>query len=108
MAGDQIILDEVFRRASITMEPQESPEEHASRILNERRQATFEMVRSYVLFFVILLAIITVGALCIYEGFFDASAPNDTKRWAQTTLTALFTGSITFVLGQMSAKKRGH
>jgi uncharacterized membrane protein YgcG len=97
-------LTEMLGRASISIDPEESPEEHTARIAKEQREATFEIVKGYVLFFVIVIAIILIGALCAYEAAFDSTATVDTKRVAWTILSALFTGSVSFVLGQRSAK----
>jgi hypothetical protein len=59
-----------------------------------------------VLFFVIVVVIILLGTLCVYEAVFDQTASPETKRMAWTWLSSLFTGSITFVLGQKSAKTK--
>lgn len=104
MPQEQLDLTEMFGRATITIDPEESSEEHAARIRKEQREATFEIVKGYVLFFVIVIAIVFIGALCAYEAVFDAGAPADTKRVAWTMLSALFTGSVSFVLGQRSAR----
>jgi drug/metabolite transporter (DMT)-like permease len=102
----EINLDQVLvRRAAIVIDPEESPEEHTARIRKELREHTYEMVKGYVLFIVIIVAMISVGILCAYEGVFDANAPVDTKRWALTILSALFAGGVSFVLGQATAKK---
>lgn len=50
---------------------------------------------------VVLMGVI-VFAVALYEAIFDASATADTKRWAQTALSALFTGFIGFLIGQAS------
>jgi hypothetical protein len=100
------INEMLSRRATIAIDPEETTEEHTARIRRENREATFELVKGYVLFFVIVTAIILIGALCAYEAVFDASAMADTKRVAWTVLSALFTGSVSFVLGQKSARAR--
>ena len=105
MANELDLNNALGKRATITIEPEESQEEHTALITSEARQDTVDMVKSCVLFFLVVTAIIIVGGLCSYEGIFDATATSDTKRWAQTTLSALFTGSLSFVLGQMTARK---
>lgn len=101
---DQIDISTVLARASIAIDPEESPEARTSRLARESAQHRWDMTKDYVLFFSILAAIAVVGSLCAYEGIFDAAASADTKRWAQTTLSGLFPGSITFVLGQKTAR----
>ena len=105
MAPIDLDLNAMFGRASVQVDPEETPEEHTARLGQERADATLRRVKEYVVFFVIIGALIALGALCTYEGIIDASASADTKRWAQTTLSALFAGSLSFALGQATAKK---
>ncbi|MBW0003459.1 MAG: hypothetical protein JO216_08225 [Hyphomicrobiales bacterium] len=102
---EQIDISTLLTRASINIDPEESPDARVGRLQRESAQHRFEIVKGYVLLFGVLAGIALVGGLCAYEGIFDPSASADTKRWAQTTLSALFTGSITFLLGQKTAKK---
>jgi hypothetical protein len=103
--AEQIDISTILARASITVAAEENPETRARRLVSEDAQHRWDIRKDYVLFFSILGAIAVVGGLCTYEGVLDATASADTKHWAQTTLSALFTGSITFVLGQKTAKK---
>ena len=102
---EQVDIKTLLTRASISIDPEESSDERIGRLEREYAEHRFEIVKGYALFFGVLAAIVVVGGLCAYEGIFDASASADTKRWAQTTLSALFAGSITFILGQKTAKK---
>jgi hypothetical protein len=102
----EVDLNDLFsRRATISIDPEETSDERAARLKKEGREHTVEMVKGCVVFVVIVLAMIFIGGLCAYEGVFDPTASPDTKRWAQTTLAALFAGGVSFVLGQMTAKK---
>src|SRR5262249_52003902 len=94
------------RRATIAIDPEETAEAHAARLRREEREAIFELVKGYVVFFVIVVAIILIGVLCAYEAVFDGNATVETKRVAWTILSSLFTGSVSFVLGQKSAKAK--
>ncbi|SRR6266852_167236 len=106
MAPQELDLNDLLgKRATISVEPEETLDERVARLKKEGREHAVEMVKGCVVFVVIILALISIGGLCAYEGFFDAAASNDTKRWAQTTLSALFAGSVSFVLGQVTAKK---
>ena len=69
-------------------------------------EARFELVKSYVLFFTTLFVLLTLGAVCLYEAIWDQSASPETRRLAWTLLASLFTGSVSFVLGQKSAKTK--
>jgi hypothetical protein len=101
---NEVNLDEILGRASIAVEPEETVEDLA-RLKKEGREHTVELVKGCVVFALIILALISIGALCVYEGFLNSAASSDTQRWAQTTLSALFAGCVSFVLGQMTAKK---
>lgn len=50
-------------------------------------------------------AIVVLGGLAIYEGFFASTADASSRHWGQTALTALFTGGVSFVLGQKTASR---
>lgn len=107
MAQDQIDINKALStRAKISIDPEETVTEHAARIRREADEARFELVKSYVLFFTILTVILALGAICLYEAIWDATASPDTKRWAATLVTSLFAGSISFVLGQKTAKSK--
>jgi hypothetical protein len=104
---DQIDLNAILsKRASISIDPEETPEEHTARLRRENGEATFELVKAYVLFFTIVGVLLLLGAICIYEAVIDPNANIETKRVAWTLLSSLFTGSVSFVLGQKSAKAK--
>ncbi|MFD2182636.1 hypothetical protein [Rhodoplanes azumiensis] len=96
----------MFSRASITIAPEEATDERAVRLRKEDREHRLEQIKGMIVFVVIVGALLGIGGLCAYEAVFDGSASADTKRWAQTTLSALFAGSVSFVLGQMTAKRK--
>lgn len=107
MPDNQInLLDVLGNRATVSIDPVESSEELAARIRSEERHDRLDIVKGYVVFFIILAALIAVGSLCAYAAVFDSTATPDTKRWAQTALSALFSGSISFFVGQMTVKKK--
>jgi predicted nucleic acid-binding Zn ribbon protein len=105
MPPTDLDLNAMFGRASVQVDPEETDEERAARLKQEIANAKLARVKEYVVFFVVVGALIAVGVLCAYEGFLDPAASADTKRWAQTTLSALFAGSLSFVLGQATARR---
>ncbi len=67
MPRDTIDVDRIFgKRASVSIEPEETPEERRARIERDEKEARLERVKSYVLFFAILLALFATGGLCAY------------------------------------------
>lgn len=101
----ELDVNVMLARASIAIDPEETPDERVARLKREGREHAVEMVKSFVVFVVVVAALLGMGAFCAYKGLFDPTASAETQRWAQTTLSALFTGSVSFVLGQMTAKK---
>lgn len=102
----EIRIDDALGRATISIEPEENGDERAARLEQEREEARFDLMKRRVLFFVFLAALTAVGAISGYGAAFDASASADTKRWAQTVLSALLTGALSFVVGQATATRR--
>jgi hypothetical protein len=102
---DQIDINTALgKRASISIDPEETAAEHAARIKRQADEARFELVKSYVLFFTTLFVLLTLGAVCLYEAIWDQSASPETRRLAWTLLASLFTGSVSFVLGQKAQR----
>jgi hypothetical protein len=97
--------DLLSTRATISIDPEETVEERAARLKQEGREHTVELVKGCVVFGVIVLAMIFIGGLCAYESVFDPTASPDTKRWAQTTLSVLFAGGVSFVVGRLTVSK---
>ena len=102
----EIRIDDALGRASISIEPEENPEERAERLKRERAEGRFELFKRYVLFIVFITALTAVGAVSAYEAAFDPGASADTKRWAQTVLSALLTGAVSFIVGQATAQRK--
>lgn len=102
----EIRIDDALGRATISIEPEETLDERSARLERERNEARFDLMKRRVLFFVFLVAVAALGAVSGYEAVFDASASADTKRWAQTVLSALLTGALSFIVGQATAHRR--
>ncbi|OYW00425.1 MULTISPECIES: hypothetical protein [Acidiphilium] len=80
--------------AEIMVRPPEPPEDAALR----RR-------KDWLVFLLIFGSIILLGLLAIYEGFLDPTASASSRHWGQTAVSALFTGGISFILGQKTATR---
>jgi drug/metabolite transporter (DMT)-like permease len=104
---DQIDINRALgTRATISIDPEETEAEHAARLKRESDDARFELVKGYALFFTILAVLLALGSICLYETIWDQTASPETKRWAGTLVASLFTGSVSFVLGQKTAKSK--
>jgi hypothetical protein len=101
----EVDINLMLARASIAIDPEETTDERVARLKRESREHVFEMVKGFIVFVVVVAALLSIGGVCAYKGLFDSAASVETQRWAQTTLSALFAGSVSFVLGQMTVKK---
>jgi len=102
-------------QVKFSLEPEEHPDNRAARITLESeeqaakrrlesRAALIEDYKGVAVFVVILVSVVALGILCAYEGIFDPNASTDTKRWAQTVLSAVVSGGLSFVVGRKVGK----
>jgi hypothetical protein len=96
-------LGSVFAASDVTIAPSERDDERAARIVKESRAALWADIRSMILFFVVLVAVIALAVLCGHLVFFDKTAAPETQKWAQTALTALVSGGVAFLFGRSTA-----
>jgi hypothetical protein len=87
-------------QGQVTLTPLEHPDERALRLRTIERQSIIEDRKGVAVFVVLLAAIFGIGCLAVYEAVIDPAATPDTRRWAQTVLTALVSGGISFVVGR--------
>ena len=86
-------------KGQVTVTPEEHPDERAARLRILERQTRIADNKGIVVFGVLLAAIVAIGILAAYEGFF-AGAPAEMQKWGQTVLTVLLSGGISFVVGR--------
>ena len=91
-------------KGQVTVTPEEHPENRAARLNNENRAARIEDWKGVAVFITLLLGIVGIALLSAYEGFLDTNAAPDTKRWAQTVLSAVLASSISYVVGRKVGK----
>lgn len=101
--ADQLDLQSLLR-GQVSVKPEEHDQDRAARIRREDRAALIDDCKGIVVFACLLLAIGGIAALSVFKGFFDPSATPDTQRWAQQVLTAVVSGSISFVVGRKVGK----
>ena len=97
-------LSKIVGRGEVKLSPEEHPDEMAVRLRNESRSKLLEDIKGTVVFAVFLVGIIAVGIICVMLIALDESASPETKRWAQTLLAGLVTGSASFILGRAVGK----
>jgi hypothetical protein len=103
MPPDQIDVSGSLK-GQVSVTPEEHPEERAARLRAEQRGALIEDCKGVAVFVMLLAGIVAIGILSAHQGFLDPNASADTRRWAQTVLSALVTGGISFVIGRKVGK----
>jgi len=111
MRGDRddapkLDLGSILATSDLTIAPSERDDERAARIASEKRATLLADIRSMVLFFVVLIALIALASLCGHLIFFDKTASPETQKWAQTALTALVSEGAAFLFGRSIASKK--
>ena len=97
-------IGDILPASDVTIEPSERDDERAARLVNEKRAKLFEDCKSMILFVVVLIALVAIGVLCAHMIFFDKSATPETQKWAETALTALVSGGLSFLVGKSVGK----
>ena len=106
MSTDQIdIGGAALRLGTITVAPEEHPEDRSQRHKIEGRQAFLADIKDLITFVVILCALGAIGGFAAYRGLFSPASDPATEHWCQSVLTAVVTGGISFVLGRSSKGK---
>ncbi len=92
-------------KGQVSVTPEEHTDERALRIATAHRQSVIEDWKGIVVFAVLLLSILLIGMLAADVGIFQRDAQPDTKKWAQTVLTIVLSGGVSFVVGRKTAGK---
>jgi hypothetical protein len=95
----ELDLNQLVKKGTVELGPEEHPEDRASRLRREERRDKAEHFKSLTLFALAVVGIVAVGALCGNVAFDGRSDP-ETRKWAQTMLTALLSGVISFLFGR--------
>ena len=92
-------------QGQVSLTPEENLADRTARLKTEARRDLIHDCKDGIVFAVLLAAIVTVGVIAAYEGFWDVNANPETKRWGQTILSAVMTGGISFVVGRKIGSK---
>lgn len=87
-------------QGQVTLTPEEHPDDRAARLRTEARRELIHDCKEAILFGLLSCGVVLVGVVAAYEGVWDMNTAPETKRWAQTVLSALMTGGISFVVGR--------
>lgn len=104
MPTDQLDLKGSLN-GQVTVTPEEHPDDRALRLENERRTAQIQAWQGVAVFATLLLLLIAITVISAYKGLFDAGASAETQRWAQTILSAVVAGTVSFFVGRKIGSK---
>ena len=104
MSNDRVNIQAELQ-GQVSLTPEEHPEDKAVRLKTASRRDLLHDVTEFIVFLVLLAAIIAVGSAAAYEGLWNLSASPETKRWEQTILSAVMSGGISFVAGRKIGSK---
>ena len=95
----QLEVDQLVKKGTLELGRDETPEERAARLRSEERRDRVEHFKEVTLFVVAVGGIVVLGAVCGWVAL-DAQADAETRKWAQTLLTAIVSGGLAFLFGR--------
>lgn len=78
----------------------EEADERAVRLGSTRRARWLADIKAAMLFVVVLAGIVAIALVCARIVFLDPNAPAEARRWAETVLTALVSGGLSYLVGR--------
>lgn len=78
----------------------EHPDDRALRLSTLDRQTRIADYQNVAVFVVMLAAVTFLGGMAAYAAFVPGAADDGERKWALALLSALFSGSLGFVVGR--------
>lgn len=99
----ELNLNQLVKKGTVELGPDETAEERAARLRREERRDRVEHFKGVTLFVVAVGGIVVLGVACGWVAL-DAQADSETRKWAQTLLTAIVSGGLAFLFGRALPK----
>lgn len=96
----QVDLHDLLHKGSIAVTPHEHDDERAARILRDNRDHMSGLTRSWLIFLIVAIFILTVAYFSLDTLLFAQNPKPHAVEWAKTALTSLLTGFLSFWLGR--------
>jgi hypothetical protein len=93
-------VGDLVRRGEIALGFEEHPNEMAVRLRQESRATLIDHCKDVAIFVALYLFLITMVLICIYFLLIASSVSPETLRWSQSILTAILSGSVSFLVGR--------
>lgn len=101
---NQVNLDRVVPRGELTLGREELPEEVTARLKEENRAAIIGHCKDVAIFAALYLFLIAVVIVCFYLNLWASNVTPETLRWSQALLTAVLSGTVSFLVGRKIGK----
>ena len=100
--SERLDLNQLVKRGTVELGPEEHPEERAARLGRDRRRD----LREHILFFAVLVGLLATGTAAAWVVLLDRNADPETRKYAQTLLTLLVSGGAGFLFGRALPRDR--
>jgi len=78
--------------------------ERTARLRREERSHLYAEVKAAFLLVAVLTGLAAIAGACLWLGGFAAGVDAETRRWSQTVLVAVVSGSVSFLLGRATGR----
>lgn len=102
--SDRLDLDQLVRKGTVELGPEEHPDERAARLRREERRDRVELWKGAALFVVLLGGVATTALGCAYVAFLSPGSDEPTRQRAFTLLASLLSGGVAFLVGRALPK----
>ncbi|MBI1320959.1 MAG: hypothetical protein GC168_18690 [Candidatus Hydrogenedens sp.] len=99
-AGRAFDLNAVYQNQSVTIVPAEPRDVLILRAQSDAQSQRLRDWQEFIQFAALLLGLLAVAGLCVWKGMFDPAASPEAQRLAQVVLTAIVSGSFSFLAGR--------
>ena len=99
----ELDLNQLLKKGTVELGPTETDDERSARLRREERRDKVDHFKSVTLFIVAIGGIVALGTVCGWVAL-DAQADAETRKWAQTLLTAIVSGGLAFLFGRALPK----
>ncbi len=89
-------LNSFIKKGTVELAAEEHPDERAARLRREEKRD----IREHHLFYIVTVALVSVGVACLWAGFFATTLEPEARAWSRTALTSLVSGGVWFLFGR--------
>jgi hypothetical protein len=95
----ELDLNQLVKKGTVELGPDEHADERSARLRREERRDKVEHFKGVTLFVLVVAGVVVLGFFSGWIAFSDRADP-ESRKWAQTVLTILASGSVAFLFGR--------